>query len=176
MTRLYLTPLDDYSVLRDIQHFKHFNSHLISALLQVPTTFLMKGWTPVCLWGSVGLGNTAPREQWQHRSHISLFLCHRGSSQECPQTWQGTTGWGHGGTDFGNSALALRMCIKQHLILTEHPLCQGKHQECQDLLGRPNITLGWTRTFITVSGADIFGQGTDVPDSRLYPSHFESST
>lgn len=35
MMRLYLTPVDDYLVLSDIQHF---NPHLISALLQVHHT------------------------------------------------------------------------------------------------------------------------------------------
>lgn len=70
MMRLYLTPVDDYLVLSDIQHF---NSHLISGLLQVHHT---KGWILVCIWDShsVGLGHTDSWEQRQHRSHISPFF------------------------------------------------------------------------------------------------------
>lgn len=164
MMRLYLTPVDDCLVLHDIQHF---NAHLISALLQVHITFLKKGWTPVCKPGE----HSPLRAEAEQEPHLNI-LCHRGSSQECLQTWQGTTGWGHGDTDFSNSVLALHMCIKQRLILTVHPLCQGKHQECQDLLGKPTITLGTTRTFITVSGAAIFSPDMDVPDPRLFPNHF----
>ena len=54
-------------------------------------------------------------------------------------------------------------------------LSEGKHREHQDPLGKLTIMLGWTRTVITVFGTDIFRQGADVPDSRLFPSHFLST-
>lgn len=162
--RLHFTPVAGYLVLCDIQHFMNFNYLLISALLEVHATFVMKGWIPLYPWGPQSAGTQPPERRGSAGATSNHPCVIKVQVRSICKLSSGTGGKAQGNTDFCNIILMWNG-ISPSL---SNSLSKGKHQECQDLLGKLTVTLGWTRTVITELGAD-------VPDSRPFPSPFLST-